>query len=72
MLATAPSATSSISLLADNFPPRFCSLKLPQGDQKMTDTLIALAFIAMVLLPGIVASDARNGSLGNALNQLSR
>jgi hypothetical protein len=35
----------------------------------MTDTLIALAFLAMVLLPGIVASDARNGS---ALNRLSR
>ena len=38
----------------------------------MTDTLIALAFIAMVLIPGIVASHARNGSIGNLLNQPSR
>lgn len=39
----------------------------------MTDTLVALAFIAMVLLPGIVASNARTGgSVGNRRDHLSR
>jgi len=38
----------------------------------MTDTLIALAFLAMVLIPIIVASHARNGSVRNLFNQRSR
>jgi hypothetical protein len=38
----------------------------------MTDALVALAFIAMVLLPGIVASGARDGSVGNSHKHVSR
>jgi hypothetical protein len=38
----------------------------------MTDLLVALAFIAMVLLPGIVAGGSRDGSVGNGHKRVSR